>query len=208
MPTKTKVQKVRRPGSPPRKNSLLRRIEAGIGDELSPTLIHSGDPRARQLAETLLDPAYRHHSFGKLCERAGISGREVVDLFRKYKIDEGIVRMAQHLPDVLEDAAIDAKSSMGCCRRCDGLGSVPLTEGGDRECPLCFGTGQVRIPGDKDARALVFKANELTGRGSLVSIQTNVVPQQFDFVRIVREAQEIIDIPRSGDQNTDAPARD
>ena len=170
----------------------MRRIEAGIGDEISPTLTHSGDPRAQRLAETLLDPAYRHHSFGRLCERAGLSGREVVDLFRKYKIDEGIVRMSKHVPDVLEDTAIDAKSRMECCRRCDGLGSVPLTEKEDRECPVCYGSGQVRLPGDKNARELLFRANELTGKGSLVSIQANVGPP-FDFVKIVRGADRVLD---------------
>ena len=57
-----------------------------------------------------MDPAYSRHSFAKLCERAGVGRVELVDLFRRHKLDLGILKMSKQLPEVLEDTAIDANA--------------------------------------------------------------------------------------------------
>jgi len=47
-----------------------------------------------------------------------------MDLWRQYNRDLGRINMAKHLPQVMEDIAVDAVSREGACPRCDGEGQV------------------------------------------------------------------------------------
>ena len=52
----------------------MRRISETVGrDEMVEVLAHSSDERALRLLEMILDPVFRRHSFGKLCEKAGLN---------------------------------------------------------------------------------------------------------------------------------------
>ena len=194
-----KPQKAKKQRSPARKDTILRRLEASIGEELPTTLHHSGDPRAMRLLELLMDPAYSRHSFAKLCERAGVGMVELVDLFRRYKLDLGILKMSKHVPAVLEDTAIDAKASMVCCKRCDGLGYVS-GEDEIRNCPACEGTGKLRQPGNPHARQVVFRANGLTATGPHVTVPSTV-GEVFDIGPILRDMDRVIATQMEEDRN-------
>ena len=72
------------------------------------------------------------------------------------------------------DVTEDSLSKMMCCPRCDGLKQVQIDKDTSRECPVCKGVGEIRVPGDADARNLLFEAMKLTGRGAVtVAIQQN-----------------------------------
>ena len=183
--------------SPARKDTAMRGVYESIGrDQMIETLHCSQDPRAQQLLETLLDPAYGQHSFPKLCERANLSMTEVVDLFRRYKLAEGIIAMAKHAPDILADTAIDAKSTKAMCMTCQGAGKVVVDADGTRDtCSACAGEGSIRIPGHDKARELFYKTMGLTGKEGrpLLAQQFNIsstpeMPRVEDFVNAAEEA--------------------
>ena len=141
--------------SPARKDLVLRQFAASMDQgELNTVLAYSGDPRAEQLLSMLLDPAFRRHSFPKLCERVGLRQADLIDLFRGHYTGLAVIRALRHLPEVVEDLCKAAKSSLIACPRCDGRGDVKDDQepGGVRRCPQCTGSCEVEVPGDYRAR--------------------------------------------------------
>ncbi len=132
-------------------------------DELVGALHSSSDERVLRLAEMMTDPAYSRFTLGKLCERVGVTSIDLLDAFRKYKIDQGIIEMSRHAPAIMEDVARDAESRMVCCDHCGGAGKITAREA-ELACPLCEGVGQIRAPGNDKARRLFFKVMT-TGQG-------------------------------------------
>jgi len=131
------------------------------------------DDKMRNLAELLLSPKHEHLkcSLRTLAVRCGLTYMDVVDAFRRSKIGEGLMRMYQHVPDVLEHTAQDAKTTTRECNVCKGLGS--MNKG--RTCNVCQGTGEIHKKGDADDRKLIFEAAGLTGkRGPLIAQQFNI----------------------------------
>lgn len=184
------------------KEETLNRVYSRIPkDDLAQVLYHSADPKAIQLLEMLYDPGNSRLSFATLCAKVGLSLTEVLSLFRQFKIDEAMFRMLYHVPAVIEDVSVDAKSTQEVCPRCDGFkrlqvateddeGNVTVSE---RDCPKCKGLGEIRKPGDKDARALVFETAGLTGkRGPLIAQQFNINNAGDDFTRLVSVTEKAV----------------
>ena len=192
---KLKLVATRKPRSPARKDTMARRVFNSIGrEELLETLSVAEDERAQRLLELMLDPEYRNHTFGRLCERARLRAAEVVDLFRRHKIDEGIVEMAKRAPAVMRDVAIDSQSKQSYCRRCDGTGEV-FDEDEERTCPACKGTGEVRTRGDEKARKLFFETFRLTGKKApAVAIQQNFGRKEDSLEHLITLAERAIAI--------------
>ena len=68
--------------------------------------------------------------------------------------------MMTHIPDVMEDVAIDSKSKVVVCNVCQGDGKLHDKEVNRKRnpiCPECHGDGVIRLLGDKDARLLAFE---------------------------------------------------
>jgi hypothetical protein len=174
--------KPRKPKSPIRKDTLMRRISDSVGrDEMLDVLAHASDERASRLLELLCDPAYRNHSFPKLCERVGLKQTEVLQHFRRFHLDQGLIEMARRAPQVMKDVAEDAMKHEVDCHRCGGQGEMVVegmvnqVEGQMVECPQCTGTGRLKTRGDAAARKLFFGAMGLTGKkGPLVAQQFNL----------------------------------
>ena len=132
---------------------------AGLDDALQ----LSGDKRFFRLYDALHDDAYRNTSPGTLCRKFGISWLDLMELWRQYNVDLGLMRMATHLPKVIDDVAQDALSREAACLHCDGLGKI--VDGNEqRDCPVCDGRGNVEVPGDEHARRLVFEITKITWR--------------------------------------------
>ena len=146
--------------SPARKDPLMRRFASTVSkEELGGMLANSGDERAWRALEMLLDPIYRNHTLARVCGKVGLSQMDILDLFRRYKLDMGIVAMSREAPAIMEDIAKDAQSRMEACKKCHGSGMMKdkSTEEMSR-CLHCSGKGQVRRPGDYRARKLMFQA--------------------------------------------------
>ena len=138
---------------PPRKQLLFRQIESGAGREnIADCLVATGNPRATRLLEMMLDPAYEGLGFGQLCSRAGLSGGEVMHLICQRQLAEGMIRMAYHLPDIMEDLALAAKGKEETCPQCQGQSAF-----GGVKCLRCEGLGYVRVPADLRIMRLAFE---------------------------------------------------
>lgn len=157
--------------SPARKDTATKTIESLIErPELANIVSEFDDPRMKLLVSMLVSPDFRQHSLASICERAGVTNRELHDFIRQSKNLEALIRVYLMLPDVAENTAIDANSYNENCWDCDGTG-----DRGKRKCSTCHGRGIVRIKGDAEARKLVFGMVGLTGqRGPLIAQQFNL----------------------------------
>src|SRR5262249_37208420 len=137
--------------------------------ELADVLNKSDGEQAATLLQLLQDRAYQGCSLAKLCQLAGLSYFNLFELYRNLKVMEGMVRMVQHLPDVLEHTAQDAMTEERPCGMCGRKGY----EGrgfARRPCRYCHGWGVLRRPGDSRARRLIFEAAGLISRGPQVCV--------------------------------------
>lgn len=149
--------------SPARKDPLFRRLQTAVRQEdLIKALDQAKNQKAFAVFQMLCDPAYRNHSLARLCEKAGLSFLELVDLFRVFRLDEALLVMLTHVPQVMEDTAISALNKTVVCEACAGSGQ---TDG--HACTKCVGQGQIMIPGDPQAQRLVFEAVGLTGKNKV-----------------------------------------
>jgi hypothetical protein len=144
--------------TPARKQALFRQLEASAGrEEIATSLVAADNPRASRLLDMMLDPAYEGLSFGQMCSRAGLSGGEAMRLICQRQVAAGTIRMAYHLPDIMEDVALRALEHDVICAKCAGDGNVS-----GAPCADCRGSGQVRVLGDCRAVRLVFEILGLT----------------------------------------------
>lgn len=161
------------------------------------------DPRLEKMFNMMFDPAHSNKKLATMARECGLSYTELTDVIKKHRLAEGIVRMSQHVPQVMQDVATDALNTMEPCGRCAGIGSIfvderllrddaePEPETFDprveeqklrdkgqvpMECPNCKGSGEVKKIGDAGARKLVFDSMGLTGgRGPMIAIQNNTL---------------------------------
>lgn len=188
--------------SPPRKDVVFRRLEKSISKEEWEVIFGSShDERFQVLFRMFLDPANKS-SLPVLAKQVGLTYPQVLKAITQHRIDQGLLRMSEHVPQVLEDVAIDAQSRTVTCPTCrgkvriDGLSVTPVTETytdpqtkvrtvrqklDDNGCPewelclTCDGSGTLRKIGDPDARKLLFDTLKLTGqKGPLVAQQFNM----------------------------------
>jgi len=161
--------------------------------------------KAVQLLILLSNPLFNKTTLGKLAVMSGLSTAELTLFLNSAKKQEGIVRMSQKLPDIMEETAIDALPTDEPCVRCDGTGQ--LKKG---PCPHCRSTGSIRVKGDLDNCKLVFEVVGLIGkRAPGAAIQVNIggsrsleervgIAQQLLTEPII-DAEEIKDVTEGDD---------
>ncbi len=126
--------------------------------------------KAAKLLLLLGDPVNNRLTLGKLSVMSGLSTDELTLFFNNSRKQEGIVRMSQKLPDIMEETAEDALSSLVPCERCGGEGQRK-----DKPCKSCEGKGFIKVKGDLDNRKLVLEMAGLIGKRALgQAIQINV----------------------------------
>lgn len=108
-----------------------------------------------------------------LAAQLGLPYKRVVECYRDMKRLEGVVAVAQRLPKVMEDVALDAESKQVTCPSCEGTGKVVIKmdkEGlpvESKRCIPCEGLGVITKPGDAIARKQVLEMMELTGKAPI-----------------------------------------
>lgn len=153
----------------------MRRFAENVPEDLFTAALESStDPKFVNFLAARINPLYKNHSLASLARKFNVTLADLDDLYRNYQLHVGMVRMMEHVPQVLVDVAEDAKSRIVVCSRCDGEGKLLDEKQNQRECPVCNGIGRVRQSGDKAARDLVFESIGLIGkRGPMVAIQNN-----------------------------------
>ncbi len=126
--------------------------------------------KAAKLLALLADPFFNRATLGKLSVMSGLSTAELTLFFNNSRKQEGIVRMSQKLPDIMEETADDALSSLAPCERCGGEGQKK-----DKPCKSCEGKGFVKVKGDLDNRKLVLEMAGLIGKR---------VPSQLNLINV------------------------
>lgn len=151
-------------------------------EQMALVLRHSADDRMRAIARDALDPLWRQKSFAAIVEMRQANYHDVSEEYRKILRQEGLMRAANHLPDLMEQTAIDARSRDERCKACKGKGTVldqksmaagkkeALARGEEFtdeiwvECGTCSGGGTVHVLGDTDRLKMMFDTFGLTGK--------------------------------------------
>lgn len=194
------------PKSPPWKHTAFRQLEESLPrEELYGSLAAAADPRCATLLALLTDRELGKMTLPTLARRAGLAYAELLRLITAYRLDRGLLAMSAHVPQVLEDAAIDAKAKLVPCRQCQGTGKLAsesikqtdgeITVGVETDCWVCEGTGKIRKSGDSDARELVFETLGLTGKSRGINVNVNTAVTMPTVEDDMTAAQRIIDQP-------------
>jgi len=147
----------------------------------------------QQLARQALDPVWKQTSFGVLAEKNKLNYHMVSAEYKAIMKSEGYIRQAAHLPELMEQSAIDAKSKWEECGTCDGAGDVPdndaftiaKAEARDnglpapvvaprKRCKACKGTGKVYVEGNIDKLKMVFETHGLIGKGGGLNVNLDL----------------------------------
>jgi hypothetical protein len=171
-----KKQKKKPPAEIVRLNKTLPRLELATALEMT------GGLDEQHLAKLLRSQG---ESAGKnistLAAAIGIPHKRVVECFRDLKRLEGVVAIAQRLPKVMEDVAIDAENKEVTCGACEGKGQV-VVKWDEQKLPIehkfcipCEGRGRIVKSGDAIARKQVLEIMELTGKAPIWAPGSNIV---------------------------------
>lgn len=90
-------------------------------------LRHSPSPQVRELCRRASDLIYRSTSFAQLAEHLGLNYHDLAKEYKEIQRSMGYVRAAAHLPDLMEQVALDAKSVWKLCKRCKGTKVITIT---------------------------------------------------------------------------------
>ncbi len=175
---KTKLALVPRDQEPVTTSELRASVERYMPVPLE-SLLHAlkstADERMHRFVTAVHDPAHQSYSLAELCREVGIQPQEIGEAWKQHQLNTALARMFRHLPEVLDDTAVDARARDALCPECGGTGEIANRKTRKRSrCAVCDGMGKVRIAGDHKARGLVFEAAGLIGRQQpVVAIQQN-----------------------------------
>lgn len=150
--------------------------------------------RFRALANMALSPIHEKTAFTTLMEKLQISYHDLSTEYKAIQTSVGMIRAADHIPDLLEQTAVDARHKEVECVHCKGKGQVKVFDyvaidkaraliaenvGMEREtdpevellakgratCKPCRGAGKVEVRGDIDKLRTIFDTFGLTAKG-------------------------------------------
>ncbi len=169
--------------------------ELGLGEEFHECLADQEEQKFKTLRALMFDVRYRHLSFAAKCRQSRVTLTDLNNIWKDYNLQKGMIRMATHTPQVMEDVAVDAKSRIVACVKCQGLGVIG--EAGNQPCPDCFGEGKIRVAGDSESRKLMFETMGLAGKkGPMVAIQQNFGSGE-SLESLVGTAQKLLKPPQA-----------
>lgn len=169
------------------------RLEKSVPwEEMLQLLRGSADDRVLKLVECLLsvNPDMQKRSLASLATLCRLSQADLIREITRARVQEGVLRMSKHMPKVLEDTAVDARSTTAICENCMGTGDV-IHNDGLVTCPRCSGKGKIRKAGNTEARKLVFEAAGLTNKkGPAVNVNVGAIGEipsvEHDMAQIDR----------------------
>ena len=173
-----------------RRDKIMRQTENILGrDAIAHALLADSDLRIQSFAAQMVDPANAGTTMSRIAEKLGLKWDDIVEAFRKSKIAEGNLRMFQHIPQIMEDTAIDSKSKLKMCPMCEGKG-----KSGEQDCVECEGSGRVRVAGSTEARKIVFETAGLIGKkGPLLAVANfNALDGSESFEELVGATQKAL----------------
>lgn len=173
-----------------------------------------GEGKYEKLFGLLTDPLHKRHSIAEKVKMCGITPVELLELMQRANEMMGLLKMAEHIPVVMEQQAVNAKTKIVTCTTCNGEGRVSyqyykesgFDEDGDpvykqkfglKDCPGCDGTKLMSVEADGKTvdRALKLSGmlKEEVGVGAKVNTQVNVQVNAPKHEDTVSEIGKIID---------------
>jgi hypothetical protein len=173
--------------------------EMGTRYELMKALHESKAPAAQKFLNLLADPVKKDDSISVLAKRAGLDPMDLALIYRNRYANLAMMNYFKGLPQMATDIVTDAFSIKGQCPECGGMGrfrpvSIPETESDEevigeiRSCPRCEGTGEIRKPGDADARRIVAEATGQIKSKSGVNVN---IQQNFGMESVIDDLEAI-----------------
>lgn len=114
-------------------------------------------------------------------KKAGLSPIEAMEAITQHRLALGLLKMSEHMPAIMEDVAIDARSADETCLTCSGEGQLDHATGkGDQAtvtrivCRDCRGHGTIRIKGDTENRKLAMEITGMSRKGAGVVINQSI----------------------------------
>lgn len=141
-------------------------------EHLALVLSRSHDARVQQLVTDLaLQPGT---SLARLAEGHGLNFHQISEEYTRLRKSEGFIRAAHHIPEIMEQVAVDAKNRWEECGGCNGIGMVDTAEG-IKPCPARGCTnGRVYVQASIDHLKLMFDTFGLTGKGGGVNVNLDL----------------------------------
>jgi len=181
-----------------RKDPTFIRLERSVPrEEMVQLLQASGDDRVQKLIECLLspNPEMMKRSLASIAALCRLTQADLIRELSRARVQEGVLRMSKHIPKVLEDTAIDAKSSFEVCSQCRGTGDTTDREDIPTKCRYCNGKGKIRKAGNTEARKLVFEAAGLTNKkGTGVNINVGTPTEIPTVERDMESVDRILEV--------------
>lgn len=148
-------------------------------------------PRIQSVLTLVLDPRFADYPLAYLCDKAGLVPGEVFAAFRDAKVAlaniEAMRRVANALPDIVDQFLRDAVDREQSCAVCHGTGTVTVQEGSRRTAPKaprhapckdCYGRGTILVPANREAQKTVFEIIGLLRKSGLSVNQFTQLNQQ------------------------------
>ncbi|HWV46546.1 MAG TPA: hypothetical protein VN039_11100 [Nitrospira sp.] len=163
----------------------------------------SQNEKIRALATMMMMAEWKGVAMTTIMEKLQITYGQLAGEYKELQRSQGFIRAAQHLPEIMEQVAIDAKHSATKCETCAGSGEivvydhaaiekarsvvgentangfvsdpemVKLAEGRGK-CAICGGRGEVVRLADPEKVKLVFDTFGLTGKGGGVAVNLDL----------------------------------
>lgn len=174
-----------------RLNKVLPRLELAAALEMT------GQIDEMALARLLRSNGEsKGQNISTLAAKIGIPYKRVIECYRDSKRLEGIVAVAERLPKVMQDVAIDAESRMLTCVACEGSGRIAIVS--DKQglpaetkmCIPCEGLGKILKSGDAVARKQVMEMMELTGKAPIWAPGSNILNVGESFEDTLRNMRK------------------
>src|SRR5258708_4880856 len=136
-------------------------------EEMSLVLRMSSDPRFQELAKRAMNKiVYGQRSFAWIAEDLGLTYPVIAKEYSELQKAQGFIRAAEHLPDLMEQVMVDAKSITAECSECSGTGQVLDTtdpEAVSKRCEECQSEGEHYVPGDINRVKLALEPFQIVG---------------------------------------------
>lgn len=149
-------------------------------NEVRFALAASNDVRFRSFLECLNQPRFKRSRLATIAKACDISLPQFFEFWQSSQKTIALARAQSAIPDLIGDMAIDARSRMITCGRCDGYGVVADYADKDEDsklegskvpdkvkpCPNCTDSpGKVREVGNQHARDRLLEVTGMTKKG-------------------------------------------
>ena len=164
----------------------IERFISNIDQDLLEFLLDR-EEKYQLFVRALHDPVQSHLSFTAMMKRYGITLHEIHAIYTDGKRHLGLLRMSNHLDQVMADIGEESLAHMESCPHCSGFGKVlnPLNTKEILDCTVCKGAKEIKVPGNKDSRQQMLEAMKIIGKTS----PNIVLNQQFGSGSLEDELQ-------------------